>query len=68
MIYDSKVGFLALKALSLIDELENDEINFNKRLKSKVIKIQNDVLTQETISSNSLKFLSNISGIIAGCL
>ena len=27
MIYDSKVGFLDLKALSLKDKLESDEIN-----------------------------------------
>ena len=27
MIYDSRVGFLDLKALSLKDELERDEIN-----------------------------------------
>ena len=37
---------------------------FNKLLTSKGIKIQNDVLTKETIKANGLKSVSAISGII----
>ena len=82
IIYDSRVGFLELKAHSLKDEIERDEINkiidyikplmnndlvrntisinnfqffFNKLLTSRGIKIQNDVLTKETIKANALK-------------
>ena len=81
MIYDSRVGFLDSKALSLKDELKRDEINklidyikplmnnatdrnsikikdykfyFNKLLTSRGFKIQNDVLTKETIKANAL--------------
>ena len=94
MIYDSRVGFLYLKALSLKDELERDEISklidfmkplmnnatirntiytnnyqfyFNKILTSRGIRIQNDVLTKETIKANGLRILSCLGGIAGTC-
>ena len=94
MTYDSRVGFLGLKAPSLKDKLESDEIykfiaymkplminatdrniiitdnyqfNFNKPLTSKGNKIQNDVLTNETVKAHGVKSVSAISGIIAKC-
>ena len=84
MIYDSRVGFLELIALSLKDQLESDEINklidhmkplminatdrktintnnyqfyFNKLVTSRGFKIQNDVLTKETIKANGLRLV-----------
>ena len=84
MIYDSRVGFIDLKALSLKDELEREDINtliayikplminatdrniinhdnyvfyFNKLLKLNNIKIQNDVLSKETIMGKGIKSL-----------
>ena len=60
MIYDSRVGFLDLKALSLKDDLEREDIN---KLIA-YIKIQNDVLTKEMIKGKCMKILSNIGGII----
>ena len=95
MIYDSRVGFLDLKALSLKDELEREDINkliaymkplminatdrnvinhdnyifyFNKLLKLNNIKIQNDVLSKETIMGKGIKSLSTIGGIISSGL
>ena len=92
MIYDSRVGFLELKALSLKDELDrenktkliaymkplmnnatdritidhdNYQFYFNKLLKLKVIKIQNDVLTKEKLKANGSRIGSAILGIIA---
>ena len=94
MIYDSRVGILDLKALSLKDELEKDQINklidyikplmnnatdrnyieikddqcyFNKLLTSRGFKIQNDVLTKETIKANALKVVSYLGGILCTC-
>ena len=94
MIYDSRVGFLDLKALSLRNKLEIDEINkiianmkplminatdrntintnyyqfyFYKILTSKDIKIQNDVLTKETVKASGLKTVSAVCGIITTC-
>ena len=91
MIYVSRVGFLDLKALSLKDDLEREDIikliaymkplminvkdrnvinhdnyqfYFNKLFTLNNIKIQNDVLTKEMIKGKSMKFLSNIGGII----
>ena len=91
MLYDSRVAFLDLKALSLKDKLEKEDVSeliaymktlminatdrntinhdnyqfyFNKLLTLNNIKIQNDVLTKETIKANGLKQLSNIGGII----
>ena len=69
MIYDSWVGFLEIKALSLKNKLESDEIiatnrntikttnhqfYFNKLLTSKGFKIQNDVLTKETVKVSAV--------------
>ena len=80
MIYDSKIAFLDLKALSLKDKLESSEVNkirittnnykfyFNKFLKSRSIKIQNDVLTKETIKANGFRILSCFGGIAGTCL
>ena len=92
MIYDSRVGFLDLKALSLKDELDRENKNkmiaflkplmnnatdrntidhdnyqfyFNKILKLKDIKIQNDVLTKEKLKANGFRIGSAILGIIA---
>ena len=92
MIYDSTVGFLDLKALSLKDKLESDEkdkliayikplmINatdkavnnkdyyifyFNQLLTLNNIKIQNDVLTKETVKADGIKTLSAIGGFIS---
>ena len=92
MIYDSRISFMDLKALSLKNEPENNEIEkfiaymkplmvnatarntinadnyqiyFNKLLASRNIKIQNDVLTIETVKVDGIKTLSVISGIIA---
>ena len=92
MIYDSRVGFLDLKALSLKDELGREDIHkliaymkplminatdrntinhdnyqfyFNKLLALNNIKIQNDVLTQEVVKANSMKFASNVLCIIS---
>ena len=92
MIYDSRVGFMDLKALSLKDELESNEIDklvaykkpqminatdrntinaenyqffFNKFLASRDIKIQNDVLTKETVKADGMQLLSVISELIA---
>ena len=83
MIYDSRIGFLDLKALSLKDKLESGEIKiliayikpllnsstdkntinednyifyFNELLTSKVIKIQNDVLTKENFAASCIKY------------
>ena len=91
MIYDSRIGFLDLKALSLKDKLESDVLNklmdhmktlmknatdrnsnntnnyqfyFNKLLISRSIKIQNDVLSKETIKANGLRLVSTLSGIM----
>ena len=91
MIYDSRVGFLDFKALSLKDKLESEDKNkliaymkplminatdgntinldnyqfyFNKLLSLKGIKIQNDVLTKETIRADGFRVLSTILGII----
>ena len=41
---------------------------FNKLLTSRGIKIQNDVLTKETVNANGLKTLLTKSGIIASFL
>ena len=95
MIYDSTVGFLVLKALSLKDKLEREDINkliaymkprminakerkvdnhdkciffFNKFLKLNHFKIQNDVLTKETVAGKVIKNLSTIGGIISSGL
>ena len=91
MIYDSRVGFLDLTALSSKDKLESEDKNkfiayikplminttdrntinhdnyqfyFNKLLTSKVIKIQNDVLTQEMVKTDGFRLASSILGII----
>ena len=91
MIYDSRFDLLDLKALSLKDELERDEINkltdyikpllnnatyrntitinnyqfyIKKLLTSRVIKIQNDVLTKETTLPNASKVVSYVGGIV----
>ena len=55
MIYDSRVGFLDLKALSLKDELEREDIN-------KII------ATKEMIMGKGIKCLSTIVGIISSGL
>ena len=95
MIYDSRVGFLDLKALSLKDELEREDINeliaymkplmtnatdrnvinhnnyiiyFNKLPKLNILKIRNDVLTQEMIIGKGIKSLLTIGGIISSGL
>ena len=87
MIYDSRVGFFNLKALSLRDKLEREDINklmaymkplminatdrntinhdnyqfyFNKLLTLNNVKIQNEVLTKETIKAIGFNQLSNI--------
>ena len=39
-------------------------VHFNKILTSKSFKIQNDVLTKETVKANSIKTVSAMSGII----
>ena len=89
-IYDSRIGYLDLKALSLKDKLENFEIDkliaykkqlminatdrkttnidnyqlyFNKLPTLKGIKIQNDVLTKEVLTSNLSKYVRSISGV-----
>ena len=94
MIYDSRVGFLDLKALSLKDKLESEDKNkliaymkpllinakdrntinhdnyqfyFNKLLTLKVIKIQNDVLTQEMVKADGFRLASTILRIIGTC-
>ena len=94
MVFDSKVGFLDLEALSLKDKLESDDKNklitnmkplminatvrntinhdnyqfyFNKLLTLKGIKIQNDVLTQETVKADGFRLASTILGIIGTC-
>ena len=93
MIFDSKFGFLDLKALGLKDKLESDEINelinymkslmnnaidrntiktdnyqffFNKRLISRGIKIQNDVLTKK-VKANGLRLVLSVCGIMGTC-
>ena len=58
MIYDSRIGFLDLKALGLIDKLESDEINkliayIKPLLNSGTEKI---LLTQITIESILITF------------
>ena len=97
IIFDSRIGFLDLKALILKDTLESDQrckliaymrplminstdrttididnYNFyiNKLLtsKGKGIKIQNDVLTNETVKTDDLKLVSTVRGILATCL
>ena len=92
MIYDSRVGFFDLKALSLKDELDRENKNkliaymkplmnnatdrntidhdsyqfyFNKLLKLKDLKIQNDVLTKENFKANGFRIELAILGIIA---
>ena len=92
MIYDSRVGFIDLQALSLKDKLEREDINkliaymkplminatdrnainhdnyifcFNKVLKLKNIKIQNDVLTQDMVTGKGIKNLLIIGGMIS---
>ena len=47
---------------------DNYQFYFNKLLTSKSIKIQIDVLTQETVKASDIKSVSNKSGIIATCL
>ena len=91
MICDSRIGFLDLRALSLKNMLESDEIKkliayikpllnsatdrntinadnyqfyFNKVLNSRGIKIQNDVVTKETVIANGIKY----TGYIATCI
>ena len=82
MIYDSRIGFLDIKALSLKDKLQSSEVfkiritiitnnyqfYFNKFLKRRSIKIQNDVLTKETIKANDFRILSCFGGIAGTCL
>ena len=43
--------------------INNYQFYFNKLLKSRVFKIQNDVLTKETIIPNALKEVSYVGGI-----
>ena len=43
---------------------DNYQFCFNKLLNSKSIKIQNDVLTKETVKDNGLRLLSTLSGIV----
>ena len=95
LLYDSRVGFLDLKALSLKEELEREDINklinymkplminatdrntinhdnyifyFNQLLTLNNIKIQNDILTKETVIGKGIKNLPAIGGIIGGYL
>ena len=94
MIYDSRVGFLDLKSLSLKDKLESEYKNkliaymkslminatdritinhdnyqfyFNKLLRLKGIKIQNDVLTQEMVKADGFRLASINLGFIGTC-
>ena len=46
---------------------DNYQFYFNKLLTLKGIKIQNDVLTKETIKANASSLLSTILGIIGTC-
>ena len=46
---------------------DNYQLYFIKLLTSKSIKIQNDVLTEETVKAHGLKSVSAISGIIGTC-
>ena len=45
----------------------NGQFYFNKLLTSRGIKIQNDVLTKETIEANALKAVSTIGEILGTC-
>ena len=91
MIFDSRVGFLDLNALSLKDKLDSEDKNkltaymkplvinaterntinhdnyqfyFNELLTLKVIKIQNDVLTQAMVKADGFRLASTILGNI----
>ena len=44
---------------------DNYQFYFNKLLASRDFKIQNDVLTKETVKADGIKTLSTISGVIA---
>ena len=58
IIYDSRVGFLDLKALSLKDKLENDEINkLIAYMKPLIINAREILLIQIIISSTLINFL-----------
>ena len=46
---------------------DNYQFYFNKILTSKDIKIQNDVLTKETVKASGLKTVSAVCGIITTC-
>ena len=94
MIYDSRVCFLDLKALSLKNKLGSEDKNkllaymkplminatdrntinhdnyqfyFNKLLTLKIIKIQNDVLTQEMVKADGFRLSSTILGFLGTC-
>ena len=45
--------------------IDNYQLYFDKFLTSRDIKIQNDVLTKETVKADGIKSLSTMSGIIA---
>ena len=58
MIYDSRVGFLELKALSLKDELENSKINKNIDFKKPLM---NSATDRNTINKdNYIIYLTEI--------
>ena len=66
MIYDSRVGFLDLKALSSKDKLESEDKNKLIAYMKPPHKIQNDVLTQEMVKADGFR-LASILGIIGTC-
>ena len=46
---------------------DNYQFYFNKLLKSRGIKVQNDLLTKETVEADGLRLVSAISGIMGTC-
>ena len=72
MIYDSRVGFLDLKALRLKDEIETEDIN---KLIAYMKPLMINATDRNTINHDNYQFyfnklltLSNIGGIIGWCL
>ena len=57
MIYDSRVGFLDLKAVSLKDELERDEIN---KLIDYIKPLMNIATDRNNININNCHFYFNL--------
>ena len=56
MIYDSRIGFIDFKALSLKDELRSSEIN---KLIASIKPLMNSAIDRNTINTDNYQFYFN---------